>query len=59
MIEVISRKIGTFRLDATEQENNKSTLRTTKNPIESGANVADHAALEPKTNNDKRKNSSL
>lgn len=48
MIEVTSRKIGTFRLDATEQENNKSTLRTTKNPIESGANVADHAVLEPK-----------
>ena len=35
MIEVRSRKIGTFRLDATEQENNKSTLRTTKNPIAS------------------------
>ena len=48
MIEVTSRKIGTFRLDATEQENNKSTLRTTKNPVESGANVADHAVLEPK-----------
>lgn len=48
MIELISRKIGTFTLDATEQENNKSTLRVTKNPVESGANVADHAILEPK-----------
>lgn len=48
MLELISRKIGTFKLDATEQENNKSTLRTTKNPVESGANVADHAMLEPK-----------
>lgn len=48
MLELISRKIGTFKLDATEQENNKSILRTTKNPIESGANVADHAVLEPK-----------
>jgi hypothetical protein len=48
MLELISRKIGTFKLDATEQENNKSTLRTTKNPVESGANVADHAVLEPK-----------
>lgn len=48
MIELVSRKIGTFTLDATEQENNKSTLRVTKNPVESGANVADHAILEPK-----------
>lgn len=48
MLELISRKIGTFKLDVTEQENNKSTLRTTKNPIESGASVADHAVLEPK-----------
>ncbi|AKT91068.1 hypothetical protein CUREO_1224 [Campylobacter ureolyticus RIGS 9880] len=48
MIELVSRKIGTFTLDATEQENNKSTLRITKNPVESGANVADHAILEPK-----------
>nr|DAV06644.1 MAG TPA: hypothetical protein [Caudoviricetes sp.] len=48
MLELISRKIGTFKLDTTEQEENKSTLRTTKNPIESGANVADHAVLEPK-----------
>lgn len=48
MLELISRKIGTFKLDATEQEDNKSTLRTTKNPVESGANVADHAVLEPK-----------
>lgn len=48
MLELISRKIGTFKLDVTEQENNKSILRTTKNPIESGASVADHAVLEPK-----------
>lgn len=48
MLKLISRKIGTFKLDATEQEDNKSTLRTTKNPVESGANVADHAVLEPK-----------
>lgn len=48
MLELISRKIGTFKLDVIEQENNKSILRTTKNPIESGASVADHAVLEPK-----------
>lgn len=48
MVELTSRGIGTFKLDATEQENNKSILRITKNPVESGANVADHAILEPK-----------
>ncbi|MGG7074324.1 hypothetical protein U5B43_08750 [Campylobacter sp. 9BO] len=47
-MQLINRKIGTFTLDVTEQESNKSTLRITKNPIESGANVADHAVLEPK-----------
>lgn len=49
MVELINRHIGKFKLDATEQENTKSVLRTTKNPVESGANVADHAVLEPKT----------
>lgn len=48
MTELINRHIGKITLDATEQENQKSVLRLSKNPIESGANIADHAVLEPK-----------
>lgn len=48
MIELVNRNIGKFILDGTQNENNKSNLRITKNPVESGANVADHAILEPK-----------
>ncbi|MBR8464276.1 hypothetical protein KDD93_06840 [Campylobacter sp. faydin G-24] len=48
MIELINRNIGKFILDGVVSENNKSTLRISKNPIESGANIADHAILEPK-----------
>ena len=48
MIELVNRNIGKFILDGTQSENNKSNLRITKNPVESGANVADHAILEPK-----------
>jgi len=44
----VSRKIGTFRLDATVEESHQSTLKTTKNPIESGGVIADHAYLEPR-----------
>jgi hypothetical protein len=43
---VISRSIGTVRLDQTSRESHDSTLRVTDNPIESGAVIADHAVLE-------------
>lgn len=45
----IRRHIGTFVLDAVVGEGHTSTLRISDNPVESGAVVADHAALEPKT----------
>lgn len=48
MTNLTSRRIGKITLDVTEQEAHKSILRLTKNPIESGANIADHAILEPK-----------
>ncbi|CAG9411396.1 TPA: phage baseplate protein [Providencia alcalifaciens] len=45
---VITRAIGDFELDCTVREEHTSSLRMTKNPIESGADIADHAILEPK-----------
>lgn len=45
---LISRVIGTVKLDLTNEESHDSTLRVTDNPIESGAVVADHAILEPR-----------
>lgn len=47
-VYVISRVIGTVKLDVTDQESHDSTLRVTDNPVESGAVIADHAALEPR-----------
>nr|WP_282564431.1 hypothetical protein [Providencia alcalifaciens] len=45
---VITRTIGDFELDCTVSEDHSSSLRLTKNPVESGADIADHAILEPK-----------
>ncbi len=47
-ISVTHRRIGTITLDATLAEQHQSVLRISENPIESGALVSDHAALEPK-----------
>lgn len=47
-ISVTHRRIGTVTLDATLAEQHQSILRISENPIESGALIADHAALEPK-----------
>ncbi|WP_294964141.1 phage baseplate protein [uncultured Gilliamella sp.] len=38
----------TFSLDINTVEQHTSKLRVTENPIESGANIADHAVLDPK-----------
>lgn len=38
----------TFNLDINTVEQHTSKLRLTENPIENGANIADHAVLEPK-----------
>ncbi len=43
-----SRSIGSFVFDVTKEELHESKLRATENPVESGANIADHAVLEPK-----------
>ncbi|MEX3929739.1 phage baseplate protein [Paraburkholderia sp. BR10936] len=47
-VYLISRLIGTVRIDLTQQEQHDSTMRITDNPVESGAVVADHAVLEPR-----------
>ena len=47
-VYVISRQIGTIKIDVTNEETHDSTMRVTDNPIESGAVIADHAALEPR-----------
>ncbi|OTQ73801.1 MULTISPECIES: phage baseplate protein [unclassified Gilliamella] len=39
---------GTFSLDINTVEQHTSKLRVTENPIENGANIADHAVLDPK-----------
>ncbi|WP_027823444.1 phage baseplate protein [Laribacter hongkongensis] len=49
MARVINRRIGTVELDAVVSEGHQSDLRVTENPIESGAQIADHAVLEPKS----------
>lgn len=46
---VITRTIGQFEFDCTIRESHTSSLRVTKNPVESGADIADHAVLEPKS----------
>ena len=47
-LSLINRKIGDFVFDVTTGEVHDSKLRITKNPVESGADIADHAILEPK-----------
>lgn len=45
---LVSNSVGSVFLDAVTREQHTSKLRITENPIESGANIADHAVLEPK-----------
>ncbi|HCT9735874.1 TPA: hypothetical protein OUD13_000034 [Morganella morganii] len=45
---VVTRSIGEFELDAVTVEGHESNMRVTENPVESGADIADHAILEPK-----------
>lgn len=46
--DLSSRSIGLFRLDVTTSEVHESTLTITENPVESGANIAEHAFLNPR-----------
>jgi hypothetical protein len=48
-VYVISRVIGTVALDVTTDESHDSTMKITENPVESGAVIADHAVIEPRT----------
>lgn len=43
------RAIDNITLDAVVSEGHTSTLRISDNPIESGADIADHATLEPRS----------
>ena len=45
---VVTRSVGDFEMDAVTIEGHESNLRLTENPVESGADIADHAILEPK-----------
>lgn len=42
------RTIGGIQLDAVLTESHSNTIRLTKNPVELGADITDHAIIEPK-----------
>lgn len=46
--DLVSRSIGSFKFDVTTAEMHDATLTLTENPVESGANIADHAILNPR-----------
>jgi len=41
------REIGGFKMDAVLREAHSNTIRTTKNPVEFGADITDHSIIEP------------
>ncbi len=43
-----NKQIGDITLDAVISETTSSTVRITKNPVELGADINDHAIIEPK-----------
>ncbi|MGF6878355.1 phage baseplate protein [Paraburkholderia sp. MM5477-R1] len=45
--QVLRTAIGTITLDVVTDESHTSDLEITENPVESGAEVADHAVLKP------------
>jgi len=47
-VSLISNSCGSFYFDAVTSEQHSSKLKIVENPIENGANVADHSLLEPK-----------
>lgn len=42
------KSIGGIQLDAVLSESHSNTIRTTKNPVELGADITDHSVIEPK-----------
>ena len=49
MSTVILRDIGGIEIDAVLSENHDSSLGITRNPVERGADITDHAYLMPKS----------
>ena len=47
-VQIATRHIGEFQLDAVVNENHESTLNITENPIETGEPVSDHAFMSPR-----------
>lgn len=43
------KSLGGIQLDAVLTESHTNTIRLTKNPVELGADITDHAVIEPKT----------
>ena len=48
MVVAISRSLGPVPIDVMLQERHLSRLSITRNPIEFGADVTDHAYVQPK-----------
>ncbi|MFC1176723.1 phage baseplate protein, partial [Pasteurella multocida] len=46
--QISNRRIGKITLDVVTTEEHTSELSITDNPIESGAEIADHAVVKPK-----------
>ena len=42
------KSIGGIELDAVLTETHNNQVRLTKNPVELGADITDHAVIEPK-----------
>lgn len=42
------RSIGSIQLDAIISESHSNPIRITKNPVELGADISDHAVIDPK-----------
>lgn len=48
LTKVSGRSIGEITFDVTSSEDHQSELTITENPVESGAQIADHAVVQPK-----------
>lgn len=49
LAKISNRAIGEITFDAVTNEDHQSELSITENPIESGASIADHAVVQPKS----------
>lgn len=44
----VKRRIGELELDATISETHSNKIRVTRNPVELGSDITDHAIIEPR-----------